>query len=75
MQRFSTGEVTTLLGVPEHRVTSQIRLDKIHPEILLGRRAWTPEQVLQLARLLGRDTLEFRQQLEAACCRQETSRA
>ncbi len=65
MRYFSTGQVAALLGVPEHRVTAQVRLAKIHPEFLLGRRAWTPDQVLQLSRLLGLDTPELRQHLAA----------
>jgi len=62
MKRFplTTGQVATLLGVPEHRITSQIRLGKVAPHLYLGRRAWTREDVLKTARILGLDTLEIR---------------
>jgi len=57
---LSTGQVVTLLGIPEHRITSQIRLGKISPPMAMGRRAWMPNHVLAVARILGRDTPELR---------------
>lgn len=57
---LSTGQVAALLGVPEHRVTSQIRLAKVNPPMLMGRKAWAAEHVLAVARIIGRDTLEVR---------------
>jgi hypothetical protein len=57
---LSTGQVSALLGVPEHRITSQIRLGKIAPSMYLGRRAWTRHDVLKVAHIVGRDTLEVR---------------
>lgn len=57
---LSTGEVTGLLGVPEHRITSQIRLGKVNPPLLMGRRAWGPQHVPAVARIIGKDTPEVR---------------
>lgn len=56
----ATGEVVKLLSVPEHSITNQIRLGKVTVPVVLGRRAWQPEQVLKVARLLGRDSIEIR---------------
>ena len=57
---ISTGQVAKLLGVPEHRVSSQIRLGKLSPPQSMGRRAWSAEHVLTVAKLLGRDSIQIR---------------
>jgi hypothetical protein len=57
---LSTGEVAALLEVPEHRITSQIRLGKVNPPMLMGRRAWGPEHVLAVARIIGKDSPAIR---------------
>jgi hypothetical protein len=57
---ISTGQVAGLLRVPEHRVTSQIRLGKLHPPLIMGRRAWTSAHLFAVAKILGRDSLEIR---------------
>lgn len=63
---ISTGEVVVLLGVPEHRITSQIRLGKVIPPMTVGRRAWSPANVLQVAKILGKDSIEVRSLCHAA---------
>ena len=63
---LSTGLVVALLGVPEHRITSQIRLGKVRPPLIMGRRAWTRDDVLKVARILGRDSIELRNACN--CC-------
>lgn len=55
-----TGQVAALLEVPEHKVTNQIRLGKVTPPLVLGRRAWSPADVLKVACILGRDSIEIR---------------
>lgn len=56
----TTGEVKDLLGVPEYKITSQIRLGRVSPPIQLGRRAWSREHVLRVANVLGCDGVELR---------------
>ena len=53
---MGTGRVAELLGVPEHSVANQIRLNKIRPPLVCGRRAWAREDVLRVAHILGVDT-------------------
>lgn len=55
---LSTGQVCELLKVAEHSVTNQIRLNKVRPSIVCGRRAWSRDDVLRVAHILGRDTAE-----------------
>jgi len=58
---LSTMQVAELLSCPEHSVRNQIRLAKIRPQIIVGRRAWTPAEVLRCANTLGRDSVEVRE--------------
>jgi hypothetical protein len=57
---LSTSQVAELLDVPEHSVRNQIKLNRIRPTRLMGRRAWTPADVLRCANILGRDSIEVR---------------
>ena len=63
---ISTGQVVAILGVPEHRITSQIRLGKINPPQIMGRRAWTPLHVLAVAKIIGKDSIALRNMCSAA---------
>ncbi len=57
---ISTGDVTRLLGVPEYKVTTPIRLGKMTVPYISGRRAWYPENIIRVARIIGRDSPELR---------------
>jgi hypothetical protein len=59
-----TGEVCKLLAAREYQLTNQIRLGKVSPPLLMGRRAWMPDHVLAVARILGRDSIELRNALQ-----------
>jgi len=52
---LSTGEVGQLLKVGEPRLNGLIRRGKIKPlpAIVFGRRAWSPDHIVQAARALG----------------------
>lgn len=57
---LSTGQVSALLQTPEHRVINPIRLGKLHVPNVGGRRMWSTEHVLAVAKLIGKDSLEIR---------------
>ena len=58
---LSTGQVCNLLRTPEHRVLNSIRLGKIKDVLNVhGRRVWSAENVMCLARLLGKASPELR---------------
>ena len=57
---LSTGNVARLLNVPEFRLTNPIRLAKLNVPFISGRRAWAPEHVLKVAKLIGKDSIEVR---------------
>lgn len=57
---ISTGEVARLLQTPEHRVVNPIRLGKLAVPTMGNRRLWYAEQVLAVARIIGKDSLEIR---------------
>ena len=62
---MSTGQAADFLGVSENRITLQLRLGKIaRPPKWAGRYAWSAEDVLKLAKLLDRDSLEIRNTLQ-----------
>ena len=63
----STGEVATLLGVPEPNLGQLVRLRKLNPPppIVGGRRLWEASHALQAARVLGIDSLRLRTVLSA----------
>lgn len=63
---ITTGQVADLLQVPEYSLQNQIRNRKVMPQRSLGRRAWFAADVLKVARLLDKDSIEIRNALEAA---------
>jgi len=57
---FSTGQVCELLQTPEYRVINPVRARKVHVPNIGGRRLWSAENVLAVARILGKDSPEIR---------------
>lgn len=57
---ITTGELRRLLDIPEHKLNNLIRLNKLSVPLVCGRRAWTPENAEQAAKLLGKDTMPLR---------------
>ena len=55
-----TGEVAKLIGATEVRISSLIRLGKVNPPMLMGRRAWDRTHALTAAKVLGLDSCEVR---------------
>jgi hypothetical protein len=61
---MSTGQVLQLLDVPEHKLTSLVRLGKMKPvKVFCGRRLWTFNEVMEAAKLLGKPTYIIRQKM------------
>jgi hypothetical protein len=56
---LTTGEAGRLIGVSECTLSNQIRLGRVQPPLLCGRRAWYAEHVLAVARILGKETAEL----------------
>jgi hypothetical protein len=65
----STGEGARLVGTTEPKLADLVRRRRIkpEPEIVAGRRLWTPQLLLDAARALGLATLEVRRILEPLC--------
>lgn len=61
---LSTSGAAKLLGVPPYRLDNLIRLGKVDPALMLGRRAWQYEDIFTAAKLLGVDTPEVRNQMQ-----------
>ena len=57
---LSTGQAAQFIGVTEVTLSNQIRLGKARPPMICGRRAWYPEHVLGIAKILGKDTVAVR---------------
>lgn len=62
---LSTGQVCKLLDVAEHKVINPIRAGKLQVPNVGNRRLWMPENVLAVAKILGKDTLEIRNVIAA----------
>lgn len=57
---ISTGQVCRLLETPEHRVLNPIRQAKLFVPNIGGRRLWSAEHVLTVAKILGKDSPTIR---------------
>jgi hypothetical protein len=57
---MSTGQVCRLLQTAEHRVINPIRQGKVDVPNIGGRRLWSAEHVLAVAKLIGKDTPALR---------------
>ena len=55
---YSLGEVARLLGIPQHRVVYLLQSGQVQESMrLAGRRAFTLDDVCEIADLLGSDKL------------------
>jgi hypothetical protein len=57
---LSTGQVSRLLHTPEHRIVNPIRQGKLDVPNVGGRRIWSANHVLAVAKLLGKDSIQLR---------------
>lgn len=64
---FTTGDVARLFGRTEPQIADLVRRGKIRPqpEILAGRRLWTPSHLIQAADALGILTDEVRARIDS----------
>lgn len=62
---ISTGEAARLLGTTEPQLGELVRRGRIEPppEVVAGRRLWTPDQILQAAEALDVLTDELARQM------------
>jgi hypothetical protein len=65
----STGEGARIIGTTEPLLAETVRRGKVKPEprIVAGRRLWTPDQLLDAAKVLGLLTKELEMEIWGKC--------
>lgn len=65
---LATSEVCQLLGIREHKLHLAVRQGAVRPRTEAGRRWWTSQDVILLAKHYDKDSLELRRALEGIRC-------